>query len=279
MIEFLKQRKDLLVPAVLLVLSFGILSYNSFSEEKSQPGILSRAVLAVFSYPQRALMYTARGVVSGLNRYIYLIGVEGENLESRERIEELLAENNLLLEENIRLKQRVGFREISFGKTLEAEVIGISPVEEFRTITINRGALDGVRWGMPVIRAEGVIGRIIGSGGSRKVPPNVSQVLLLTDPRCAADALSQRTRSRGVIRGRGDYLTLDFMERGEDVRVGDRIITSGLGGAFPKGLFLGRVVEVKEGYGLTQNIQVEAAVDFSKLEDVWVILKEEEAKP
>ena len=260
------------MPGALLVFSFVLLSYNSFSEKGGQLSILSRAVLVVFSYPQRSLMYAAREIKDGWTGYIYLVGVKDKNIELKKRIEELLAENNLLIEENTRLKQRVGFKGIFFGETLEAEVVGISPVEEFKTITINRGSSDGIKWGMPVIRAEGVVGRIIGSGGSRDVPSHSSQVLLLTDPRCAVDALSQRTRSRGIIRGEGDHLIFKFVERGEDVRVGDRIITSGLGGVFPKGLLLGDVVEVKKGYGLTQDIIVSAAVDFSRLEDVEIIL-------
>jgi rod shape-determining protein MreC len=88
-------------------------------------------------------------------------------------------------------------------------------------------------------------------------------------------ALVQRNRTRGVCRGQGESLSLEFALRQKDIKVGDRVITSGTGGIFPKGLSIGRVTEVsRESYGLFQTIEITPAVDFSRLEEVLVLLKE-----
>jgi rod shape-determining protein MreC len=122
---------------------------------------------------------------------------------------------------------------------------------------------------MPVVAAEGVVGRVIRSA------PHDSRVLLLTDASSAVASLVQRNRTRGVVRGQGDILTLDFALRQEDIEVGDRIVTSGTGGVFPKGLVIGEVTRTaREQYGLFQTVTVSSAVDFARLEEVLVLVKE-----
>jgi rod shape-determining protein MreC len=136
-------------------------------------------------------------------------------------------------------------------------------------VVIDKGSVDGVMEGMPVVVAEGVVGRVIRSA------PHDSRVLLLTDASSAVASLVQRNRTRGVVRGQGDILTLDFALRQKDIEVGDRIVTSGTGGVFPKGLVIGEVTRTaREQYGLFQTVTVSSAVDFARLEEVLVLVKE-----
>jgi rod shape-determining protein MreC len=134
---------------------------------------------------------------------------------------------------------------------------------------IDRGSQDGVSEGMPVVVAEGVVGRVI------KTARRESRVLLITDASSAVAGLVQRTRARGVCRGQGDLLAFDFAMHWEEIEEGDLIVTSGMGGVFPKGLSVGTVKRVKlSEFGLFQSVEIAPAVDFYRLEEVLVLFKE-----
>jgi rod shape-determining protein MreC len=122
---------------------------------------------------------------------------------------------------------------------------------------------------MPVLGSAGVVGQIV------RVSANSSRVLLLTDHSSGIASTIQRSRARGVVKGRGEGLcSLEFAIREEDVKVGDQVVTSGIGGIFPKGLPIGEVTMVKRGeYGVFQNITIRPAVDILHLEEVLVVLK------
>jgi rod shape-determining protein MreC len=121
---------------------------------------------------------------------------------------------------------------------------------------------------MPVLAAAGVVGQTI------KVTANTSRVLLLTDHASGIAAMIQRSRARGVVKGRGDSLcSLEFSMRGEDVQVGDQVVSSGIGGVFSKGLPVGEVTMVKKGeYGIFQTIAIRPFVQMEHLEEVLVVL-------
>jgi rod shape-determining protein MreC len=123
---------------------------------------------------------------------------------------------------------------------------------------------------MPVVNAFGVVGRVV------SVSPNYAKVLLIIDQNSAVDCLVQRSRDRGMLKGlMSEICKLDYVAKSCDVAVGDIVVTSGLGGVFPKGLPVGQVLTVKEMLGeLFKDIEIRPAVDFSKLEEVLVILEE-----
>jgi len=197
--------------------------------------------------------------------------VENERLTAENR--QLQAELDQVREirlANERLRRLLDFEENIALPALPAQVISEDASSWFRTVAIDKGSRDGLREGLPVVVADGVVGRII------RVASAQSRVLLITDASSAAAALVQKSRTRGVCRGQGEYLTLDFALRRENVEVGDRIVTSGTGGVFPKGLVLGSVAAVdREDYGLFQGVRVTPAVDFSRLEEVLVLLPED----
>jgi rod shape-determining protein MreC len=104
---------------------------------------------------------------------------------------------------------------------------------------------------------------------------NAAKTMLLLDRQSAIDGIVQRSRARGIARGRGtDQLAFEFVVRGGDVRVGDVVITSGLGGVFPKGLRIGEIVGVSDSAGqLLQTATLQPSVDFGRLEQVFVMLR------
>jgi rod shape-determining protein MreC len=150
---------------------------------------------------------------------------------------------------------------------LAAEVIGHDPSNLLHYLIIDRGAQDGLAVGMPVVTARGLVGRIT------EVNPHSAQVMLLTDPASSVNALIQRSRATGVVQGQGrGGLTMHFVELGEQIEAGDIVLTSGLGGSFPKRLVIGQVAAVKQhDVEMFQEVYVQSAVQFDRVESVLVV--------
>jgi rod shape-determining protein MreC len=132
---------------------------------------------------------------------------------------------------------------------------------------VNKGEKDGVTKDMAVATSEGVVGRVI------EVSPDTAKVLLITDANSSLDVIIQRSRAHGIMEGKIDEVCiLKYVQKNEDVQVGDIVITSGLGGIFPKGLVVGKVSQVdRKRPGIFQHIEVSPAVDLSRIEEVLIL--------
>ena len=154
--------------------------------------------------------------------------------------------------------------------TVSARVIAGSAVPYFRTFTIDRGSTDTVAADAAVLAPGGVVGRVFGEPAGR-----ASHVQLLNDRNAAAGARIERTRAAGIVYGTDDASLLRLeMEPGggvESVRIGDRVVTSGLEGIYPAGYVIGDVSAVRREPGLLVEVAVEPAVDFARLETVLVV--------
>jgi len=204
------------------------------------------------------------------NEYILLLNVKKENELLKRRILELERENNQLREMALaygRLKHLLDFKERISTSVMAAEVIARDPTSWFRSITINRGEKDGIKKGMAVISPKGVVGHVL------KTSPNHSIVLLITDYNCAIDAIVQRTRAKAIVEGLGENrCQLKYLLRTEEVSPGDIVVTSGLGGNFPKGIMIGQIKKVdNQGHGIFQYAELIPNVDIQKLEEVLVV--------
>jgi rod shape-determining protein MreC len=199
--------------------------------------------------------------------------------ENKSLREEIAARDNLshqlleLQKENHRLREMLGFENSVEYSLLPAEVIARDPSYWFETITINKGFDDGVKKDMAVVTSQGLVGSVY------FVSQNSSQVLMLTDSRRAVSALVQRSRepgSIGIVEGypqKNGFLRMVNLPPDANIQTGDAIISSGLGGIFPKGLVIGHVVEVeKDQYGLLQQALVAPAVNFNRLEEVFIVI-------
>jgi rod shape-determining protein MreC len=205
-------------------------------------------------------------------RYVTLVGVEEENTRLRERLADL-EEDNLQLREALvasgRLQRIAEMRDDFEIPMLPSELVGGDVSPWFRSVLLDRGKGHGVRSGMPVISDQGLVGLVIAASG------NAAKTMLLLDRQSAVDGTVQRSRARGIVRGRGtEDLEFEFVVRGSDVRVGDMVITSGLGGVYPKGLRIGEVTAVSDpGSRLLQTATLAPAVDFGRLEQAFVMLR------
>ncbi|MDH3392690.1 MAG: rod shape-determining protein MreC, partial [Desulfobulbaceae bacterium] len=170
---------------------------------------------------------------------------------------------------NVRLTKLLGLKKSLPPPTLTARIIGKDPSLWFKTVIIDRGSSDGVKQGMPVVTVEGIVGQIMSAS------PHYAKVLLASDPNSAIDVLVQNTRAQGIIKGNGTDYQLHYVLRNWKITQGDAIVTSGLGGVFPKGLQVGTVTKVTESRrGMFQQIDIKPSVDFLQLEHLIIIMKE-----
>jgi rod shape-determining protein MreC len=225
----------------------------------------------------RPLQIAAQGTVnwiSGLrDNYDTLAGFRSENERLRERIQSLEIERQRLLEAeatNNRLKQLLDFRGQLLGRVVTASIIANTASSWFHSCVLDKGSADGVRKGMAVVTPLGVVGQVV------SVTPRTAKVLLLTDPNSGIDVLVQRTRARGIVSGSLENGTiLKYVKRSEDIQEGDRLLTAGTDGVFPKGMLAGTVIKVtKQHIGLFQFVEVLPAVQSARVENVLVVAAE-----
>lgn len=203
--------------------------------------------------------------------YFTLASTAQENVALKRSLRESRAQTNQLRESelsNQRLRRLLDFQTSLADRAIAAEVIGTDPSQWFKAIIINKGRSDGLKKGLPVVVPEGVAGQVT------DVSNHYAKVMLIIDRNSAVDALVQRNRARGIIKGESTGKCLfQFVLRKEDVQLGDRIVTSGLDGVFPKGQPVGEVSGVvKRSSGIFQEVTVNPYIDFEKLEEVLVVL-------
>jgi rod shape-determining protein MreC len=251
-----------------LALSLFLAMVNIRAPYRIDPvGIL---VLEVMYFPQLAVMWAGERVEQVWERYIALWSLRGENEELRLRIEALeksVQQATELDSANQRLSELLTLREELGGIAVAARIIGRSPLAWVKTAVLNKGARHGITKGMAVVVPSGVLGQVV------SVSAHTSRVLFVSDISSAVDILVQRTRIRGIVAGAADGgCTLKYIERKEDIQIGDTLITSGLDGIFPKGQLLGTVTRVgaQEGH-LFQEVEVTLSADLSKVEEVLVV--------
>jgi rod shape-determining protein MreC len=205
------------------------------------------------------------------SNYFFLVEARRENLQLKAQIEILKLENSRYKEvllANERLQELLKFQDSTDATLIPAMVTGWDSSGMFKSIIIDKGSWDRVAINMAVVSSEGVVGRVV------SVSPHYSQVLLVTDQNSAIDGVVQSSRGRGMVKGSGsDECYFDYVIKTCEIKPGDAIVTSGLGGVFPKGLSLGRVKSVEDSpYKLFKDVEVIPAVNFNRLEEVLILL-------
>jgi rod shape-determining protein MreC len=282
---FLSRRYSLFIFITLLLL-FALVLMSLRAKQRQGVEFFDALLMEICSPLQKASTLIIKTIQGTFQKYVFLVDIERENRMLKQKIAELQEENNRTKEMKLamdRLKQLLQFREEYSFSMIGAEVIGQDPSSWFKSVTIDKGERDGVKKGMAVISAAGVIGQIL------KTAPHYATVLLLTDYNSAIDSIVQRTRAKAIVEGKGENrCQLKYLLRTEEVAVGDAVVTSGLAGNFPKGLMVGEIKNVdKKGHGVFQYAELVPSVDLTKLEEVFVVMqpippppppKEEKAK-
>jgi rod shape-determining protein MreC len=271
MIQLFIRHKRFLITALLLLAGFLTYALNLRNKEHANP--LERSVMAVTAPLAGGASAGSNAFSHIWNDYIDLVDVRRENVALRKsvkRLNERIVANNEAIAENARLKALLDLKGSLDTPSVAVSVIGEDSSAWFKTLVVDRGSADGLAEGMAVVASGGIVGRLV------KVAPHSSRVLLLTDHASAIAAVVQRTRARGVIRGAGSgRCSMEFTVKDEEVKVGDTVISSGIGGVFPKGLVIGEVTMVKKGeYGVFQTIEVRPTVNITKLEEMLVLVRQ-----
>ena len=229
---------------------------------------ISKIVLYIISPLQKATDFFASLPSKGINYLRLNSSLRVENELLKKAVEEYkwkLAE----LEENAsevrRLRELLSLKGKLTFPTIPARVIGRVPGSH--TFVINKGEKQGVKVGKAVITPDGLVGQVIKSGG------DIAIVMALTHPKSGVGALTQSSRNMGVIQGRGDnVLILSFLPLNAQLSVGERVLTSGMGGIYPKGIPIGTVKRIfKEEATSSLWAEVEPAVNFNRIEEVLVM--------
>jgi len=170
--------------------------------------------------------------------------------------------------ENIRLKNNLSLKAKSGLKLVAARVIARAADSWSSILIIDKGNYHGIRRGMSVITYLGLVGRIIETTNS------TSKVMLLSDPNLAVSSLIQRSRQEGLVSGTlGSNLIMKYLPEGADIKLEDIVVSSGLNDTYPKGLLIGRVVEIgKEFSGLSLYAIIKPSVNLSNIEEVSVVI-------
>ncbi len=265
---FLWRNRVPLLGAALLLISIHLLWSGVRPDQRAaKPRGLVMAALAPVQSAAARMASGAGGIVQD---YLDLVGVRQENARLRAQLAREQTQQARLAElevENRHLSDLLELKQALALKVAAANVIGADASGLARSVVLEGGAEQGFAPGMAVLSTAGVVGKIIAVG------PSSSRVLLINDHNSALDAFDQRSRVRGIIAGVvEDGLVMKYVDRSEDVKPGDTIVTSGLDGIFPRGLLVGEVTAVRrEGPGLFLNVEVAPAADFHGLEQVLVV--------
>ncbi len=269
--SFLWRNRVLLTAGMLLLLSAHLISTGV------HPGDLAARPQSMFLELMRpidgALARISGGAQSIVNNYLELVHVREDNQRLRAELAKVTGDRARLAElevENQHLGELVELRDVLGLKGVAANVIGSDATGLSHTLILSSGSSEGLRAGMAVLSNQGVVGKIIATS------PHASRVLLIDDHNSALDGFDQRSRTRGIVAGLvDDGLILKYVDRSQDLRPGDTIVTSGLDGIFPRGLLVGAVKSVhREGPGLFLSIGIAPGVDFRSLEQVLVVTQQ-----
>src|SRR4030095_7613776 len=210
----------------------------------------------------------ATGRDNGTN-YVALQDVRAENARLKEENAALqvgLQQERALAQQSRTLQSLLDLKTAVQLKTTSASVIAGGASPEFRTMTIDKGTGDGLASDMAVLAPAGVVGRII-------LPTRrAAKVQLLIDRDAAAGAVAERSRAQGVVVGTGTSLRLDHVPGTADIKIGDRVVTSGIEGIYPKGFEIGQIESIDRRSGEFSAVIIRPAVEFSSLEAVLVVL-------
>ena len=266
---------------ILLFTNLAIMAVDARDNVSSQRNL--RVWAQALVSPVQSVSSKAGGASTGLIRKIINFN---STADENERLKQRLAETELALRnaqqwttENERLRGLLNLKEQTGYDQVAARVIARDSSVWFNTITINRGSSSGIGLNMPVVTANGIVGRVIAAS------PWTAQVMMVTDEKAAAGAIVGQLSESGAlgsVRGLGEsgLIEMRYVSGLQKVEVGDYILTTGQDGIYPPGLSVGEVVQVKPGTATqTHQIFIKPSAKLDQLEEVSVLLYHAPPRP
>lgn len=259
-------------------LAVGVLSLYGISQKQfnlSEPTLFHRVVTEIIAPVQEGLSDSKKSLSSLWDNYLSIVNTSKENTILKKQISRLesdLTSMEEMRKENLRLKRLLSFTDDQPYQKVMAQVIGWDSANEFKVIRLNKGLKNGIKPMSPVVTDHGLVGYVY------RATDNYSDVLTILDQNNRVDIVVERTRTHGIVEGVYNFkCSLKYITRNEPVEVGDKLITAGVGGIYPKGIKVGMITDIsKENFGMTLSIEVVPSVDFDKLEEVLVLTPTEE---
>ena len=270
--KFFSQNNTLIIFIFLIIITIFIMTIDYHG--KMYLNWVESIGLRLFSPINRGITLVADNTKNYLKAIAEFKRVEEENKELKEKIETTYQENAILKEKLIaydRLKKLLELKESFSYEMIPSLVISREPGNWFNSVIVDKGRDDGVKKNMAVATHRGLVGRVV------SVDSHTAKILLILDQRSAVGGMIQRSRDIGVVKGsESNYSYMEYLSHDADVKINDVVITSGLGSIFPKGIIIGRIVGIeKESHDLFQKVIIRPEVDFTKLEEVFVVKKPE----
>lgn len=269
-ISYSERIKIAIIALVFFLASLILLHYTSKDKRYFQ---YSYKVISSIISPFQSINKNTKNYFKNIfDNYIYLTNLKEQNNELTLKNLSLKKQILDLKEfefENRNLRRLLNMKRQTRNESIGAEIIGFDSSKWGQAVIIDRGQIDGVKEGDAVVTYEGVAGQVVA------VSRSTSKVLLIIDRTSAVDVFLQKTRARGVIEGgKNDVCYLRYVLKNTPIQEGDKVLTSGLDGVFPKGLLVGYVSNyTPTTSGLFETIKVTPSVDFAKLEQVIVLKK------
>jgi len=268
-----KRYRDFVIVLLALAVPFWFL--RASMKDPKQLSAPDRVIVRIATPVQYASATLARGLSNLWGDYIYLVDVKednarlaSDNARLRDRVRKLEVQE----EEARRLRRLLDLKNSLKADMVSAQVIGKNTNEFFRVtrVTLDRESRD-IGPNLPVLSPDGVVGTTL------KIAGDTVDVRLVVDAGSGIDAVVQRTGARAFVRGTGDEskysCQVEYVQRTDEVEVGDLLITSGVGRRFPKGIPVGTVTQVsRRDFGVYQQVVAAPAVDFSRLEEVLIVV-------
>lgn len=263
-------RRPTLIFIVVLVLLLFLMSVSSQTRYVGESRTMfERAVMTIFSPVPKFVNWIGTAAQDIHYGYVDMRRAVNENLELRRKVGALTTENLKLRQSEgdlKRLRALLAYAEKFDLQTSMAQTIMLDTAGRFKSIIIDQGSDDGVMVNDVIANANGLVGRVV------LTTKDLAKVQLVTDSNCSVGALVERTRRQGVVRGNGGTSVQMFdIPSLADVQPGDRILTAGIDGVYPRGITIGTVVRADPGQSLFKTITVKPSADFGTIEEVIVI--------
>lgn len=267
----LTQEKRSVLISNSIVLFVAFIGFARYQFKPDEPTMIARFIVQTVAPMQAFVTKIKSNIGHFYDHYLDVVNTSKENEFLRSRVSELASEVfqiNTLKAENERLKQLLSFGENTIHKKVLGQVIGWDASSEYKILRIDKGSVDGVVVKSAVITAEGLVGH------TYRVYEKYSDVLTILDTNNRVDVVSERTRTHGVVEGLSLMTCrMKYVPHSEELFIGDELVTAGLSVIYPKGLRVGQILNIKKNpEDLTQELTVKPVVDFTKLEEVVVLI-------
>lgn len=268
-----ERKTKFVINGVILAIALFGMSRRDYVFQKTS--LAERVIIDLIAPVQSAITSFERGIASYVDDYVLNLNASKENKKLKTKIAEL--QNEIFsFQEQIKESNRI-LDLIKFGEQIErkkviARVVSWDSADDYKVVRINRGRRDGIKLQSVVTSAEGLVGYVY------RLSDHYADVLTILDANNRVDSVVERLRSHGILEGYSSgKCIMKYVNRTEPIILNDMVLTAGLGNVYPKGMKIGYISRIeRESYGSTQHVEVTPLVNFSKLEEVIVLVQEEE---